>query len=83
MIAAEPKLADDCYQSFHAGKRLPLPKYPDTIADGLKINMGPVAWPIIADLVDDVCVVTEEEIKVHQFNSFVMIPMYIHYSHFS
>lgn len=63
VIAAEPKLADDCYQSFHAGKRLPLLKYPDTIADGLKINMGPVAWPIIADLVDDVCVVTEEEIK--------------------
>ncbi|XP_072044250.1 serine racemase-like isoform X1 [Amphiura filiformis] len=63
VIAAEPKLADDCYQSFHAGTRLPLPKYPDTVADGLKINMGPVAWPIIKDLVDDVIVVGEDEIK--------------------
>lgn len=34
----------------------------NSIADGLKSSMGPNTWPIIRDLVDDVILVSEDEI---------------------
>ncbi|XP_038059267.1 serine racemase-like isoform X1 [Patiria miniata] len=63
VIAAEPELANDCYQSFVAKKHIRQDHYPNTVADGLRISLGDVAWPIVRDLVDDVITVTEEEIK--------------------
>ncbi|XP_077336716.1 serine racemase isoform X2 [Lithobates pipiens] len=63
IYAAEPLNADDCYRSKVNGVLTPNPKPPTTIADAVKTSIGPNTWPIIRDLVDDVFVVTEEEIK--------------------
>jgi threonine dehydratase len=38
------------------------PENPDTIADGLRTALGDKTFPIIRDLVDDIVLVTEEEI---------------------
>jgi serine racemase len=35
---------------------------PDTICDGLQARLGSITWPIVRDLVDEVVVVTEEEV---------------------
>ncbi|KAM3934108.1 serine racemase [Leptodactylus fuscus] len=63
IFAAEPLNADDCYRSKMKGVLTPNPQPPITIADGVKTSIGPNTWPVIRDLVDDVFVVTEEEIK--------------------
>ncbi|KAM6403256.1 serine racemase [Rhynochetos jubatus] len=63
VFAAEPRDADDCYQSKVRGELTPNPRPPDTIADAVKTSIGPTTWPIIRDLVDDVLTVSEEEIK--------------------
>ncbi|XP_063812201.1 serine racemase-like isoform X2 [Pseudophryne corroboree] len=63
IYAAEPSNADDCYRSKMNGILTANPRPPITIADGVKTNIGQNTWPIIRDLVDDVFVVTEEEIK--------------------
>ncbi len=63
VFAAEPELANDCYRSFVAKEHVRQDCYPNTVADGLRISLGDVAWPIIRDLVDDVITVTEDEIK--------------------
>lgn len=44
-----------------AGRLVPCER-PVTIADGLRGRMGDLTWPIIRDFVDDVIIVTEEEI---------------------
>ncbi len=36
MFVAEPELADDCAKSLEAGKIIPNPTYPNTIADTLR-----------------------------------------------
>ncbi|NXJ55452.1 SRR racemase, partial [Spizaetus tyrannus] len=63
VFAAEPRNADDCYQSKVRGELTPNLHPPDTIADAVKTSIGPNTWPIIRDLVDDVLTVSEEEIK--------------------
>ncbi|KFQ83759.1 Serine racemase, partial [Phoenicopterus ruber ruber] len=63
VFAAEPRNADDCYQSKVRGELTPNLHPADTIADAVKTNIGPNTWPIIRDLVDDVLTVSEEEIK--------------------
>ncbi|KFQ61439.1 Serine racemase, partial [Pelecanus crispus] len=63
VFAAEPRNADDCYQSKARGELTPNLHPPDTIADAVKTSIGPNTWPIIRDLVDDVLTVSEEEIK--------------------
>ncbi|XP_053941152.1 serine racemase [Cuculus canorus] len=63
VFAAEPRNADDCYQSKVRGELTPNPHPPNTIADAVKTSIGPNTWPIIRDLVDDVLTVSEEEIK--------------------
>ncbi|XP_077995995.1 serine racemase-like [Glandiceps talaboti] len=62
IYAAEPLNADDCAKSFAAGKRIPLPGPPNTIADGCVASVGYNTWPIIKDNLEDVITVTEEEI---------------------
>lgn len=64
VYAAEPLNADDCYQSKLKGELTPNPGPPETIADGVKSSIGLNTWPIIRDLVDDIFLVTEDEIKV-------------------
>uniref|UniRef100_A0A8D0L505 Tryptophan synthase beta chain-like PALP domain-containing protein n=1 Tax=Sphenodon punctatus TaxID=8508 RepID=A0A8D0L505_SPHPU len=63
VFAAEPCKADDCYQSKLRGELTPNPHAPETIADSVKTSIGENTWPVIRDLVDEVLVVTEEEIK--------------------
>ncbi|NXY92581.1 SRR racemase, partial [Alcedo cyanopectus] len=63
VFAAEPRNADDCYQSKLRGELTPNRHPPDTVADAVKTSIGPNTWPIIRDLVDDVLTVSEEEIK--------------------
>ncbi|XP_032933929.1 serine racemase isoform X2 [Catharus ustulatus] len=63
VFAAEPSNVDDCYQSKVRGELTPNLHPRDTIADAVKTSIGPNTWPIIRDLVDDVLIVSEEEIK--------------------
>lgn len=61
IVAAEPAAADDAAQSFKAGCLIELPT-PNTIADGLKTNLGSITWPCIQSHVDDILTVSEDEI---------------------
>ncbi|RLI56670.1 MAG: threonine/serine dehydratase [Candidatus Thorarchaeota archaeon] len=61
VIGVEPKNADDAQRSFREGHIFPSVR-PDTIADGLKTQLGDITFPIIRRLVDDIITVTEEEI---------------------
>jgi len=61
VIAAEPAAADDAFRSLQSGK-IETNETADTIADGLRTNMGDVNFPIIKELVRQVLVVSEEEI---------------------
>ena len=61
VIGVEPKNADDAYQSFKAGKIIPV-KNPNTIADGLRTSLGSNTFRIIREKVDQIITVSEEEI---------------------
>ena len=61
MIAVEPANADDAAQSFRAGRLMPIEK-PDTIADGLRTNVGAPNFPIMQRYVDDIVTVSEDGI---------------------
>jgi threonine dehydratase len=61
VIAAEPENADDAAQSFRAGRRI-LIASGNTIADGLRTNIGEPNSSIIRRYVDDIVTVTEEGI---------------------
>jgi len=61
VIAAEPLMANDAWQSFKSNK-LVLSKNPVTIADGLKTSLGSYTWPIIRDNVYDILTASEESI---------------------
>lgn len=61
VIAAEPKHADDAYQSFKAKTFIPSVN-PDTLADGLRTSLGTLTFPIIFEYVNDIVTVSEEGI---------------------
>ena len=61
VLAAEPRLADDAYRSWRAGKFIPAGKS-ETIADGLRTSLGKLTFPIVMDLVDDILLASEEAI---------------------
>ncbi len=61
VLAAEPQNVDDAYRSLLSGK-IETNDRTDTIADGLRTNLGDINFPIIKALVDKVLVVSEEEI---------------------
>jgi threonine dehydratase len=61
VIATEPAGADDAAQSFHKG-RLVRQETKNTIADGLRTDLGPPNFALIRRYVDDVVTVTEEGI---------------------
>lgn len=64
VIAAEPALADDAFRSKASGKIEDHRdgKNPETIADGLKTLLGDNNFPLIRDYVDDIVLVSEEDI---------------------
>ena len=61
VIAAEPEQADDTARSFRAGHLVPGAK-PQTIADGLRTNIGAPNFAILQRFVDDVVTVSEAAI---------------------
>lgn len=61
VIGAEPKNVDDAYRSLQSGQ-IELNDSADTIADGLRTNLGDVNFPIIKQLVKQILTVEEDEI---------------------
>lgn len=61
VYAAEPEWADDAFRSVQSGT-IELPVRHDSIADGLRTCLGTLTFPIVRELVDDVLLVSEEEI---------------------
>ena len=61
IIGAEPNEADDAWQSLSAGKLVPQTGT-TTIADGLRTGLGDLTWPIIKEHVEQIALLTDEEI---------------------
>lgn len=61
VLAAEPHQADDAYRSLASGK-IEYNDTANTIADGLRTNLGDINFPIIKKLIEKVILVTEAEI---------------------
>lgn len=63
VFGVEPEQANDTWLSFREGRRVSIPP-PDTIADGLRPPQpGKLTFPIVQSLVEDIVLVSEEEIK--------------------
>jgi threonine dehydratase len=62
VFGVEPELGNDFYLSRKAGTRVEIPP-PQTIADGLRTpKPGAITFPIVNELVEDILLVTEDEI---------------------
>ncbi|TFG32714.1 threonine/serine dehydratase [Candidatus Thorarchaeota archaeon] len=61
VIGVEPQNADDAYRSFKANKIFPS-EYPNTIADGLRTQLGQLTFEAIKKHVDEIILVSEQEI---------------------
>lgn len=61
VIGAEPKNADDAYRSLASGNIEPAAPT-ETIADGLRATLCPLTFSILRRYVDEIALVTEEEI---------------------
>lgn len=61
VVAAEPEWADDAARSLRSGSIQQPTRY-DTVADGLRTPLGTLTFPIISALVDDLVLVSEEQI---------------------
>ena len=61
IIGAEPFEVDDAYRSLESGK-IEKNSTTNTIADGLKTNLGDITFAIIQNYVSEIIRVTEEEI---------------------
>ena len=64
IIGAEPELAGDAAASKREGSIQPAMK-PVTIADGLRTSLGPLTFPVVRDLVDEIVLVSEADIVLH------------------
>jgi threonine dehydratase len=63
LFGVEPALANDTYLSLQAGRRITIDP-PNTIADGLRTPCpGELTFPILQALLDDVLLVSEDEIR--------------------
>ncbi|MEY4118242.1 MAG: hypothetical protein RLZZ116_1570 [Planctomycetota bacterium] len=61
IIGAEPELAGDAAASKREGSIQPAMR-PITIADGLRTSLGPLTFPVVRDLVDEIVLVPEADI---------------------
>jgi len=61
VYGAEPASADDAYRSFKSGIRV-ISHTPKTMADGLQTTLGEQNFAIIRERVDDILLVSEDEI---------------------
>ena len=62
VIGVEPENANDAYLSFKDGTKIYPSINPNTIADGLRTNLGDITFDIIMKNVDDIITVSESEI---------------------
>src|SRR6476646_10661135 len=66
VVGAEPELANDTWLSFRKGERIEIPPS-ETIADGLRpTRPGALTFPIVQRLVEDILLVSEDEIRETQ-----------------
>ena len=61
VIGVEPKQVDDAYRSLNSGK-IEYNASTNTIADGLRTNLGDINFPIIKKLISKIICVKEDEI---------------------
>lgn len=61
VFGAEPAKVDDAARSLRAGKLVNNDSF-NTIADGLKTNLGPLTWQIISRHVSEIVVASEQKI---------------------
>ena len=61
IFAGEPQGADDAARSMAQGERVSNDAV-ETMADGLRTNLGDLTWPIIRDHVEAIITVSEEQI---------------------
>ena len=61
IIGVEPQNVDDAYRSIKSGK-IETNSSTNTIADGLRTNLGSINFPIIKECVEEILLVTENEI---------------------
>jgi len=62
IFGVEPEAGNDTWQSFRKGERVEIP-VPKTIADGLQVTApGKLTFPIIRELVEDILLVSDEEL---------------------
>lgn len=62
VLAAEPSLMDDAYRSLHSGDICHNETFHNTVADGLKTELGDNTFAIIMDNVKEIIRVEEKEI---------------------
>jgi threonine dehydratase/serine racemase len=62
VFGAEPLGADDAARSKAEGRLIPQ-ENPNTIADGLLTSLGQFTWPVVRDLVEEVLVVDDVQIR--------------------
>jgi threonine dehydratase len=63
IFGVEPELGNDTWLSLRAGHRVEIPA-PSTIADGLRSQKpGEITFPIVQRMVEQIALVSEEEIK--------------------
>jgi threonine dehydratase len=63
VVGVEPETSDDTKRSLERGDRVRLPDVPFTIADGLQLAVpGELPFQVICKLVDEVVLVSDEEI---------------------
>ena len=64
VVGAEPRLADDAARSLRSGRIEPHRGDPTaTMADGLRTTLGERTFPIIHELVDEIALVDEDQIR--------------------
>ena len=61
IYGGEPENADDAFRSLKSG-RIETNKTTDTIADGLKTQLGDINFPIIRNGIEEIVLVTEDQI---------------------
>ena len=62
VIGVEPENANDAFLSFKDGTKIYPSINPNTIADGLRTNLGDITFDVIKKNVDDIITVSESEI---------------------
>ncbi|KAK1929049.1 putative serine racemase [Phytophthora citrophthora] len=62
VFAVEPTGAADAYNSFQKGELMGHTGPVNTVADGLRTTLGDNNWPIVRDFVDEILLVSDEEI---------------------